>query len=63
MIRDVNRDLYKMANLPYRELRKRKLKVRPLTEEDFEEGFKKIKSPLTKRDIERYEKWWEEFGG
>ncbi|AXI24709.1 cell division protein [Methanofervidicoccus sp. A16] len=63
MIRDVNRDLYKMANLSYKELRKRKLKVRPLTEEDFEEAFKKIKSPLTKRDIERYEKWAEEFGG
>jgi len=63
MIRDVNRDLYKMANLSYRELRKRKLKIRPLTEEDFQEAFKKIKSPLTKKDIERYERWCEEFGG
>jgi SpoVK/Ycf46/Vps4 family AAA+-type ATPase len=28
----------------------------------FDEAFKKVKSPLTKRDIERYEKWAEEFG-
>jgi SpoVK/Ycf46/Vps4 family AAA+-type ATPase len=63
MIRDVNKDLYELAKLPYNELRKRKLKTRPLTNDDFEEAFKKIKSPLTKRDIEKYEKWAEEFGG
>ncbi|EHP84295.1 ATP-binding protein [Methanotorris formicicus] len=63
MIRDVNKDLYELAKLPYKELRKRKLKTRPLTNDDFEEAFKKIKSPLTKKDIERYEKWGEEFGG
>ncbi|ASJ03499.1 cell division protein [Thermococcus profundus] len=39
-----------------------KLKVRPLEMGDFEEAFKKIKSPLTRKDIERYEKWAEEFG-
>ena len=63
MIRDVNKDLYELAKLPYKELRKRTLKTRPLTNEDFEEAFKKIKSPLTKKDIEKYEKWAEEFGG
>ncbi|ACX72859.1 AAA ATPase central domain protein [Methanocaldococcus vulcanius M7] len=63
MIRDVNKNLYELAKLPYNELRKRKLKTRALTNNDFEEAFKKIKSPLTKRDIEKYEKWAEEFGG
>ncbi|AEF97204.1 ATP-binding protein [Methanotorris igneus] len=63
MIRDVNKDLHELAKLPYNELRKRKLNVRPLTNDDFEEAFKKIKSPLTKKDIEKYEKWAEEFGG
>ncbi len=39
------------------------LKVRPLEMTDFEEAFKRIKSPLTRREIERYKKWAEEFGG
>ncbi|WP_456366823.1 ATP-binding protein [Thermococcus sp.] len=39
------------------------LNVRPLEMRDFEEAFKRIKSPLTRKDIERYEKWAEEFGG
>ncbi len=38
------------------------LKVRPLEMKDFKEAFKRIKSPLTKREIDRYEKWAEEFG-
>jgi len=63
MIRDVNKDLYKMANLSYKELKRRKLKTRALTDDDFEEAFKKIKSPLTKSIIKKYEKWKEEFGG
>jgi len=63
MVRDVNPELYKLAELPFEELRKQQLNVRPLEISDFEEAFKKVKSPLTKRDIERYEKWNEEFGG
>ena len=63
MIREENRDLHKLAGLPFEELRKRSLRTRPLEMRDFEEAFKKIKSPLTKKDIERYEKWAEEFGG
>jgi len=63
MIREENKDLHKLAELPFEELRKRSLKTRPLEMRDFEEAFKKIKSPLTKKDIERYEKWAEEFGG
>ncbi len=63
MIREENPDLHKLAELPFEELRKRSLRTRPLEMRDFEEAFKKIKSPLTKKDIERYEKWAEEFGG
>lgn len=63
MIREVNKDLYKMANLSYAELKRRKLKTKSLTNDDFEEAFKKIKSPLSKSEIEKYEKWGDEFGG
>ena len=63
MIREENPDLHKLAELPYEKLRKRSLRTRPLEMRDFEEAFKKIKSPLTRKDIERYEKWAEEFGG
>ncbi len=39
------------------------LRIRPLEMEDFEAAFKKIKSPLTRKDIERYERWAGQFGG
>ncbi|MEM1672088.1 MAG: AAA family ATPase [Archaeoglobaceae archaeon] len=61
MVREMNR-LEELANLPFEELMKKRLNLRPLTLNDFEEAFKKIKSPLTKKEIERYEKWAEEFG-
>ncbi|WP_297070522.1 ATP-binding protein, partial [Thermococcus sp.] len=63
MIHEENPDLHKLAELPYEKLRKRSLRTRPLEMRDFEEAFKRIKSPLTRKDIERYEKWAEEFGG
>ncbi|WP_297435432.1 26S protease regulatory subunit [Thermococcus sp.] len=63
MIREENKDLHRLAGLPFEELRKRSLRTRPLEMRDFEEAFRKIKSPLTRKDIERYEKWGEEFGG
>ena len=63
MIREENPDLHKLAELPYEKLRRRSLRTRPLEMRDFEEAFKRIKSPLTRKDIERYEKWAEEFGG
>lgn len=63
MVGDVNPELYKLAELPFEELKKRELKVRPLEMSDFEEAFKKVKSPLTKKDLDRYERWNEEFGG
>jgi SpoVK/Ycf46/Vps4 family AAA+-type ATPase len=63
MIREENKDLHKLAELPYEELRNRTLKTRPLTMNDFYLAFEKVKSPLTKKDVERYERWNEEFGG
>lgn len=63
MIRDANPDLHRLAELPFDELRKRALKTRALEMDDFYKAFEKIKSPLTKKDVERYEKWNEEFGG
>ena len=43
-------------------LQKMSLKTRGLTTADFEEGWKNIKSPLTKDKIERYEQWSKENG-
>jgi len=63
MIREENPNLHKLAELPFEELRKRSLRTRPLEMRDFEGAFKKIKSPLTRKEVERYEKWAEEFGG
>lgn len=63
MVREENPNLYKLAELPYDRLRGRSLRTRPLEMRDFEVAFRKIKSPLTRKDIERYEKWAEEFGG
>jgi len=63
MIREENPNLHELASLPYEELRKRKLKLRGLRMHDFEEAMAKIKSPLKREDIERYERWNEEFGG
>jgi len=60
MIREENKDLHKLAELPYEKLRRRSLRTRPLEMRDFEAAFKKIKSPLTRKE---YEKWAEEFGG
>jgi len=63
MLEDVNPELADLEKLSSMEVGNLQLKVRPLEMGDFEEAFKRIKSPLTKKDIERYEKWAEEFGG
>jgi len=63
MIRDENPDLHRLAELPFDELRNRSLKTRALKMDDFRKAFEKVKSPLTKKDVERYEKWNEDFGG
>lgn len=62
MVREVNR-IEELADLPYEEITRRRLNLRPLELRDFEEAFRKIKSPLTKKDVERHERWAEEFGG
>jgi len=62
MVREVNR-IEELADLPYEEITRRRLNLRPLELRDFEEAFKKIKSPLSKKNIERYERWAKEFGG
>lgn len=63
MIRQENKNLDSLADLPYVELRKRKLNITSLKHEYFEAAFEKIRSPLTKGQLEKYEKWDEEFGG
>ena len=63
MLEDVNPELADLERLSSAGIKDLQLKVRPLEMEDFEIAFKKIKSPLTRKDIERYEKWAEEFGG
>ncbi|MFO7966094.1 MAG: ATP-binding protein [Archaeoglobaceae archaeon] len=62
MVRDENKGIYKMAELPYEEIKKHSLKTRPLTMEDFNKAFNKIKSPLNKKELQKYEEWNEEFG-
>lgn len=62
MVREENVDLHKLAELPYEDLIKRHLKIRALNMNDFHQAFEKIKSPVTKADIERYAKWNDEFG-
>ncbi|HII00929.1 TPA: AAA family ATPase [Methanosarcinaceae archaeon] len=63
MIREENKDLDKLAELPYKELEKRKLNITSLKFDYFETAFEKIRSPLTKAQLAKYEKWNEEFGG
>ena len=57
MIDEMNPDLETVT------VKKISLKIRPLEMRDFEAAFKRIKSPLTRRDVERYERWAEQFGG
>jgi len=53
----VNPDLYKMAELPFEELKRRSLETIPLVDDDFREAFMKIRSPLTKDKVKQYEQW------
>jgi len=62
MILRENPNLDRLAERPVEELRKMFLKMGPILMKDFEEAFKKVKSPLTRAEIERYEEWAEEFG-
>ena len=62
MIHDSNPDLYKLAEMPFEKLSQKSLKTRPLCDDDFIEGWKRIKSPLTRDTIERYEQWNSQCG-
>jgi len=53
------RDLNKLSSIKVDEF---KIKTRPLNMEDFSGAFRRIKSPLTKKDVEKYERWAESFG-
>ena len=63
MLEDANPELEDLETLSGISPESLELKVRSLEMEDFEGAFKKIKSPLTGKEIGRYEKWAEEFGG
>ena len=60
MVREQNPGLEGLTSI---ELNKYSLKYRKLSEKDFGWAFQKIKKPITKQDLERFEKWEEEFGG
>lgn len=62
MIHDSHPQLYKLAERPFDELQTMKLKTRPLIYSDFEDGWRTIKSPMTRGSIERYEQWAAEYG-
>lgn len=57
IIHDVNPNLYKLAEIPFSELKNKSLNTRGLCNNDLEEGWKRIRSPLTKDKIEEYEQW------
>lgn len=62
MIREENKELHRLAQLPYEELRTKSLKTRPLKEADFRIALGKIKTPLSSESLERHHKWADEFG-
>ena len=62
ILHDSNPDLYKLAEMPFEKLSQKSLKTRPLCDDDFIEGWKRIKSPLTRDTIERYEQWNSQCG-
>lgn len=63
MIHDKNKELHKLASLPFSELRMRSLQIRPMDDSDFQKALEKIKSPISRQTLERYEKWNADFGG
>lgn len=62
MIRDENTELHNLASLPFDELQKRSLKVRALSMDDFDSAIARIKSPVTRPDLDLFTHWSEEFG-
>lgn len=62
MINDVNPEMHRLADLPFDEINKRALKIRPLREDDFIAAFGKIRSPLKTEDLARHAEWNERHG-
>ncbi|ASJ16803.1 cell division protein [Thermococcus chitonophagus] len=59
MLEEMNPELMDPLKIP--SLTGKELAVRPLEMNDFKEAFKKVKSPVTKMEIRKYEKWAREF--
>lgn len=62
MIHEENPRMDELADLPFDELRERVLVTRDITNADFEAAFERIRSPVRKEDLGRYEEWNEEYG-
>jgi len=62
MLEEENPELTDLNVLSEIDLKKLELKIRPFEMKDFEAAFKKIKSPLTRKEIKKYEEWAEKFG-
>ncbi|MHA1689573.1 MAG: AAA family ATPase [Promethearchaeota archaeon] len=68
--RDISNVCREVIMIPIRELdmkglledSSKEIKVRDLVLEDFLETMKKVKPMITKKDLEKYEEWAEEFG-
>ena len=60
MVHEENPNLSQLADLSAEELIQRSLKIRPLEIDDFSSSFEKVKTGLTKTDLEKYEKWTQE---
>ncbi|MEM5797888.1 MAG: ATP-binding protein [Candidatus Aenigmatarchaeota archaeon] len=60
MVREQNPSLHDLSGV---QIEKYNLKTRPITKQDFDFAFSKIKPTTTQKDIEKYEKWKDEFGG
>lgn len=59
MIEEMNPEMGKLKTLE--EIKKYKLKIRPITEKDFENALSRIKPAATPEMIKRYEEWSEKF--
>lgn len=62
MIHEENPRMDELADLPFDELKERVLLTRDLCATDFDEAFERIRSPLGKEDLERYNSWNNEYG-
>ena len=63
MVREQNTDLSSLADQAFDDIKKFKLNVRPLNNSDFSKSFETIESAVKERDLVKYEKWAQEYGG